>query len=791
MVSLFSQILNILTTSPGNLVYFLVVAFTIAAAFQSSINQWRRSGFPQGRRMVIGLGLLLLVQLFQFAFSALPWQYLVQSHAFLPPLDRTVTLLTLVVVAWLWLFPEPAPVADVASALLGFLTLIFFVITLLLWGNPPDETAFNSTSVSFYNDLFGFFFLLLCLLLLIIRRPNGWGFGLALSIILMAGYLATIVGYRYQFQIAQLDNDYRGIIRLTQMMAFPLLLYLPQRFNIPAEAVQTLAPSTSKEVRRYRVDPALVNDFLGIAAKASPDQIGQTITRLVSELMVADICLLTAAPDASGALVVSCGYDLIKQLPIEGFSLDSHDTPILSSAMRRGRHVRLPSSSTSQDLASLAQALKLGRSGHLLAVPVAAQGLQPLMGIILLLPYSNRGWTIDDQTHLIRISESLALILAQKDELNRLREEIEHGRASRTEPAPAAAGTENTEQNLRFQLESLQEQLSQERSRAESLAQIIASEDSYQKKALQLEAEISQLKDLLNQASKSEANGSEDANAELRLALEEIARLNNILAEADHKLLDAGSAQGKPVSANLQPDGIASVAQDLRQPLSSIVVYTDLLLGESVGILGATQRKFVERIKASVERMGGLTDDLVQLIVDNQGRELIPEKVDLNEVIDDAVAQAMTKLRKRNIILRLDVPDQLPPLQADRDALHQILVHLLQNAGDSSPQEGEIALSAQVEIKENEPAYVLIQVTDSGGGIPAEDLPRIFSRLYRADNTLIQGVGETGVGLSVVKSLVEAHGGRIWVDSIMGRGATFSVLLPTIVEQPAPQDTRD
>jgi signal transduction histidine kinase len=100
-------------------------------------------------------------------------------------------------------------------------------------------------------------------------------------------------------------------------------------------------------------------------------------------------------------------------------------------------------------------------------------------------------------------------------------------------------------------------------------------------------------------------------------------------------------------------------------------------------------------------------------------------------------------------------------------------------------------LSAQVETKDNEPPYVLIQVSDSGGGIPTEDIPRVFSRLYRTDNGLIQGVGDSGVGLSIVKSLVEAHGGRIWVDSIMGKGATFSVLLPAIVEQPAQQKNKD
>lgn len=784
MGNFFPQILTILTTSPGNLVYFLIVAFTLLAAFQISINQLRRSGFPQGRRLVIGLSLLLVLQLAQFVLAALAWQDLVPAHIFLPPLDRMVTLVTLVIVAWLWLFPEPAPLADVATAVLGTLALIFFAITLIWWGNNSTNTAYNSTGADIGSVWFGLCLLIFSSLLVIIRRPNGWGFGLAMNIILA-------MGYGLSFQLPQADNDYVGIIRLAQLMAFPLLLYLPQRFSLPAETVLASPLNPTKEVRRYRMDPGLVNDFLGLAANSTPERIGQTITRLVSELMVADICLLSAAPDASGTLAVSSGYDLIKQLPIDGFTLDSHSAPILSTAMRRGRHVRLPSSSTSQDLTSLAQALNLARSGHLLAAPVVAPGLQPFMGIILLLPYSNRGWTIDDQAHLIRLCESLALVLSQKDELNRLKEEIEHGKASRTEPAPAMGTVENADINLLTQLENLREQLAQERARSESLAEMIASEDAYQKKVLQLEKEISNLKELLRDASQENVGEAENLNVELRMALEEIARLNNDLAEADRKLLVSSSGQGNAGTDILHPDLITSIAQDLRQPLSSIVVYTDLLLGESVGILGATQRKFVERIKASVERMGGLTDDLVQLIVDKQGLELTPEKVDLNEVIDEAVAQALTELRKRNIILRMDVPDQLPSLQADRDALHQILVHLLQNAGNSSPQEGEVDLSAQVEIKENEPSFVLIQVTDSGGGIPAEDLPRIFSRLYRTDNALIQGVGETGVGLSIVKSLVEAHGGRIWVDSIMGRGTTFSVLLPTAVEQPARQDAGD
>jgi signal transduction histidine kinase len=784
MGSFFEQILSILTSPPGNLVYFLVVAFTITAAFQLSINQWRRSGFPQGQRMVVGLGILLLVQIIQFTLAILAWQNLVSLSSVLPPLERAIGLLIIVVASWLWLFPEPDRNADVATLFIGLLVLVFFVITLAWWGNQPPESTFNGSWADFASVIFGLILLGLSSLLMLIRRPNGWGFGLAMNIILMGGYLAW-------FWLPQSGSNYVGVIRLSQMMAIPLLLYLPQRFNVPVEIVQSTAPSTTKEVRRYRVDPALVNDFLNLAANASPEQAGQMITKLVSELMVSDICLLAAPPDASGGLVISCGYDLIKQVPIEGFNLDSYTTPILSSAMRRGRHVRLPSSSTSQDLASLAQALKLGRSGHLLAAPVVTQGSQTLMGIILLLPYSNRGWTIEDQAHLTRLSESLASIFSQKEELNRLREEAEHGTASRTEPSLGFNEPLDENQDQSRELEELREQLTQERSRAESLALMIASSDGFQHKTLQIDSEMTNLQDLLKVSPGKDGEGAEGLSIELRLALEEIARLNNALVDADQKLLNMSSEEIKTASPIVQPEVTASIVQDLRQPLSSIVVYTDLLLGESVGILGATQRKFVERIKASVERMEGLADDLIQMVMDNQGRALTPEKVNLNDVIDVAVAQAMAKLRKRNIILRLDVPDQLPALQADRDALQQILVHLLQNAGDTSPQEGEVALSAQVEVKENEPVFVLIQVADSGGGIPADELPRVFSRLYRTDNTIIPGVGDTGVGLSVVKSLVEAHGGRIWVDSVMGRGATFSVLLPASVEQLVPQDARD
>jgi signal transduction histidine kinase len=201
-----------------------------------------------------------------------------------------------------------------------------------------------------------------------------------------------------------------------------------------------------------------------------------------------------------------------------------------------------------------------------------------------------------------------------------------------------------------------------------------------------------------------------------------------------------------------------------------------------VGILGALQRKFIERIKASTERIGNLIDDMIQLnTLEVDLADLKSETMDLNLIIDNAMAYTSSQVREKNISMHLELPRKVASVNADREALQQILIHLLQNAGAATPIEGTIHLKVQTTTDEGQD-YVMIQVTDSGGGIPEEDLPRVFTRLYRADNVLIQGVGDTGVGLSIAKTLTEAQHGRIWVESEAGVGATFNVLLPIVKE---------
>jgi len=266
---------------------------------------------------------------------------------------------------------------------------------------------------------------------------------------------------------------------------------------------------------------------------------------------------------------------------------------------------------------------------------------------------------------------------------------------------------------------------------------------------------------------------------ELRKSLQDIATLHNQLAEANARnlILERANRQVEQPS-NEDLEVITSVVQEMRQPMASINGYTELLLGESVGILGALQRKFLERILASTERLRFILDDLIRVTTISEGPvELMPQPVDLSSIIDGAISDISGQLREKNVGMQVDLPEQMPLILADRDAIQQIILHLLQNASSATPQDDSITLRARVQ-EDQQDNYLLLQVMDNGGGVRAEDLPRVFARHYRADKPLIQGLGDTGVGLSIAKTLVEAHGGRIWVDSSFGQSTTFSVLLP-------------
>ena len=785
------NIFSFLTTMPGNLVYILVLAFVLASSVSGAVIQWRTTGYPQARRTMIGLSLLLGGQLVLFLASGMVSANILPAAA-LPPLDRAVLFFSLIWIVWLWAFPDPTRLGDTASILLSGLTLIGLFLGILLNStNPAEPNAFNKSAQAILWDVLGLGVLLLGMLLLYVRRPKNWGIGLSMLLML---WLASALDIPLN-----IPGDYSGIVRFLSLASYPLLLTLLMRYPMPGETgrapaddmqpasrseaqheEQTGEESASqqavRERRRYSTDPKTLQTMLSLAAEVDMTKINQQISRSVAQAMLADLCFVIYIGDDKNSLQIASGYDLIREENLEGGMMSKDAVPSLASAVLRGRSLRLPASTTSSDLKGLGDMLGLANPGNMLVVPINSEK-GSVGSLMLLSPYSNRLWNADDQTFVTNIATSFVPIIERGQRTARLEQEREHARLSAEEAQTQASRLQASNTDLNNQLDEL-------KNRLEQYAIAKSAQQDFSERIEFLEKENEKLRGRIDTSKSVPASpDAEYLENELRQALKQMAHLQNQLADANIKLLEFEKQAGGGGLSNNQAEIVASISQELRQPMSSIIGYADLLLGESVGILGALQRKFIERIRASTERIGSLIDDLIQLTTLEAGlNALKPETVDLNLIIDNAMAYTSSQLREKNITLRIDMPDSIQPIHSDREALQQILIHLLQNAGAASPVEGAVTLRVRMK-QENNIDHVQIQVSDTGGGIPQEELPRVFSRLYRADNVLIQGVGDTGVGLSIAKTLTEAQGGRIWVDTEANVGSTFNVLLP-LKDQP-------
>ncbi len=632
----------------------------------------------------------------------------------------------------------------------------------MTWGPQSSLTTYNTTIDELLWQIVSIGLIFLGIVILLLRRPNGFSNGLAVLGIAFLGHAGHL--------IFQETGNYSGIIRLAYIAAYPILLTLPQRFPIsasPGRSGSTQQEKPDQDQKRYTSDPKTFHALLALAAESSAPKVSHAITRAIAQTMLADLCFLVYLTDNKKQLMFASGYDLIREENLEGGSLNKASIPMLTNSLQRGRPLRLPASSTSSDIKGLSEILGLNSPGHLLSVPIVTPEKDPLGGVILLSPYSNRLWSAEDQAFLVNIAASLVPIIQRSQKVTKLEEQDEQAKKALEAANAQTVELERRNDELSKQIEAMTLQSEKDASTLAEREQAnteLAGLKSVQEESLRT---IQQLQQELDAVRNDGKPADPQMEKELRgLVSRRWPVLQNQLAEANRKILTATpSKQNEGTRHAEQTEVIASISQELRQPMSSIIGYTDLLLGESVGILGALQRKFIERIKASTERMGSLIDDMIQLnTLEVDLADLKPEAMDLNLIIDNAMAYTSSQVREKNISLHLDLPKKVAAVNADREALQQILIHLLQNAGSATPVEGTIRLKVQT-TKEDGLDYVMIQVTDSGGGIPEEDLPRVFTRLFRADNVLIQGVGDTGVGLSIAKTLTEAQHGRIWVES--------------------------
>lgn len=220
----------------------------------------------------------------------------------------------------------------------------------------------------------------------------------------------------------------------------------------------------------------------------------------------------------------------------------------------------------------------------------------------------------------------------------------------------------------------------------------------------------------------------------------------------------------------LRRDLIANVSHELKTPISALRAHLENLLDG----VEEPDPETIQVMLVQSERLGRLVDELLDLSrLESGDVPLQREPVEVAALVSQVLAEIDVARPEGEIALDGHVPTDLPPVYADRERVHQVLFNLVDNAVRFTPSGGRITVTAS-----RHDGSVDVAVADTGPGISGEHLPRVFERFYRADEARSRDDGGTGIGLAIARSVIEAHGGRIWAESRPGHGSTFTFELP-------------
>jgi len=224
----------------------------------------------------------------------------------------------------------------------------------------------------------------------------------------------------------------------------------------------------------------------------------------------------------------------------------------------------------------------------------------------------------------------------------------------------------------------------------------------------------------------------------------------------------------------LKANFVANISHELRTPMTHIVGYIDLLADDTFGPVSPQQREALETLHRAAERLTGLIDDLIQFSDTSRGGiTLNSESVSLRNLIQETLTRMMSKAQRGNVRIEVNLPSDLPPVQADGRKITWVISQLVDNGIKFTPSGGKVVVRAG-----GVSDRVWITVEDTGVGIPSARLNELFEPFHQLDGSITRRQGGTGIGLYLCKQIVEAHGSRITLQSKEGSGSTFLFDLP-------------
>jgi len=777
MNGLFYQIGLFLQQSPGNVFFHLVILFSLFATFQAIWINQRNSRFLHIKRMRTGLVVLLIGQSLILLASLISQLAGISPQTLLPTLDRAVILISLIWILWLWIAPKPSHFIDRAIVGLSLFFLILWIISLIIWFPQSKNNEFNTTGMALGWDI------LLCVLSLfgaftIIRnRPFIWSFGFVICILIFIGGMLQIF-------LGNSQGNLAGILRLSFLVSFPLLPFLAMRLFSPPVAEQTGEQARMyRERRRYSADPRTLQTWLHITQELPEGALPPLIAKAIGQTMLADICYLILAPRQQDDLIFLCGYDLIREVELPGFSKPQTFLPVLSSAVQRAKpYIHNVDTNLIPELDNLADALDLRDAANTMYVPLANSEIT-WGGILLLSPFAERIWTQEDQKYIQGLSEFVLQTL-----LNLQRH---------TEGSPDTSPEKMDLQKKQAELDELQGefrelllaynelQLLQDSTQLTEpeTHKVITSNISEESLIPEIPTLSPSSEEVPDYSDKGTATliqpTNNEVSQELQLTLEELSNLQGQLTEARTKIskLEKQAAL-QPAVQSASPEFFITSAQEIRRPLSSLMGYIDILESETAGKLNEVQRSFLERIKITVEKLHTQLDNLIQQTTQGfPDLDISPSQIDLMTVIDQVISDTASDFLEKDIKFRMDVSNDIPSLIINREALIKVLRQLLQNAIIATPAGNSVFLRAN-RTKQDDQEFIVIQITDSGIGLNDEEISLIQSQINVDSTAEIAGLGIPFKDMLTIKNLVNKLDGRLWIESQAKEGTSINVILP-------------
>ncbi len=678
-MNMFQTVINPTNLPITYLGYSLLIILISSISLVKVFSKWQQGRFPQGYRMIQGLTGITILRIIVFLLTYFSWQVEPAFTHSLLVLDQAAHLLGLILIIWLWAFPEPSREIDVivvvSSVLIAFLVILQTIFL------PSLLEGFLGTFP--FWQVFSILLLVFGSVLIIIRKPNYWVYGLIMGGILFIGSLLSLLVSNSEY------------LHLVQLTAYPLLLILGDRFPIGDKP----SPDHKQENgdlqrQRVSVDYQTLELIQKLFNEKDPTGILYKIAQITCYLILADLTLVIDTPDKHGKIRIIAGYDLIREESLQAITLESKNVPLLTNYIQRGKMLHIPASSTSRDLSHLSKMLQLSKPGHLLATPVLVPGANKTIGVVLFSPFSNRPWTKEDQDYLRLLSKFY-------------------------------------ESAFNYHLATQKEE-----------------PDSVKNTIRDLSSNLTQL--------------TQDKQS----LKEEIAMLSK---EHQNLLLDQDSLTTKY-------DQLKFSDNTLQRHLAMLV---DLSKKESTEAL----RKYISVIEREIQaaREEMKLEKPVEDDSQDQAAELLPEDPDskrsanLEEAVQTCLEDVGKQIKKKKIKIKLDLPDDSPPLMMNHALFQEIFSFLVSNAVEETKSEGEINIQTQVYEEDQTQRFAHIKITDQGNGYFPDEIAAVLNDHLTADQQ--EESSQVMTNLYVTKNLVENEGGRMWVESKPGDGTIVSLLL--------------